>query len=134
MYFWCRPATAVCTLGGPGDRSGWRRLPSRKTKADVLKPVIALVGRPNVGKSTLFNRLTSSRDAIVADFAGLTRDRHYGKAEWRSRVTPGTASTMASRDSVSLLNNVDFPTLGRPNIATTFGIGCKSKRFRLTFN
>ena len=43
-----------------------------------MKPVIALVWRPNVGKSTLFNRLTKSRDAIVADFAGLTRDRHYG--------------------------------------------------------
>jgi GTP-binding protein len=43
-----------------------------------LKPVIALVGRANVGKSTLFNRMTKSRDAIVADFAGLTRDRHYG--------------------------------------------------------
>lgn len=44
-------------------------------------PVIALVGRPNVGKSTLFNRLTRTRDAIVADFAGLTRDRKYGEAE-----------------------------------------------------
>jgi GTPase len=47
-----------------------------------LKPVLALVGRPNVGKSTLFNRLTKSRDAIVADFAGLTRDRHYGNARF----------------------------------------------------
>jgi GTPase len=46
-----------------------------------VKPVIALVGRPNVGKSTLFNRMTRSRDAIVADFAGLTRDRHYGDAK-----------------------------------------------------
>ncbi len=45
-----------------------------------MKPVLALVGRPNVGKSTLFNRLTKTRDAIVADFAGLTRDRHYGNA------------------------------------------------------
>jgi len=45
-----------------------------------VKPVLAIIGRPNVGKSTLFNRLTKSRDAIVADFAGLTRDRHYGDA------------------------------------------------------
>lgn len=43
-----------------------------------MKPVIALVGRPNVGKSTLFNNLTRSRDALVADYAGLTRDRKYG--------------------------------------------------------
>lgn len=50
-----------------------------------MKPVLALVGRPNVGKSTLFNRLTQSRDAIVADYAGLTRDRHYGNARHGAR-------------------------------------------------
>lgn len=47
-----------------------------------MLPVIALVGRPNVGKSTLFNRITRSRDALVANYAGLTRDRKYGEAQW----------------------------------------------------
>ncbi|GLQ32055.1 ribosome biogenesis GTPase Der [Litoribrevibacter albus] len=50
-----------------------------------MDPVIALVGRPNVGKSTLFNRLTKSRDALVADFAGLTRDRKYGQGRLGDR-------------------------------------------------
>jgi len=51
-----------------------------------MKPVIAIVGRPNVGKSTLFNRLTSTRDALVADRPGLTRDRQYGIAHHESRT------------------------------------------------
>lgn len=50
-----------------------------------MVPVIALVGRPNVGKSTLFNRLTHTRDALVADFPGLTRDRKYGQAKYHDQ-------------------------------------------------
>ena len=50
-----------------------------------MLPVVALVGRPNVGKSTLFNRLTNTRDALVADYPGLTRDRKYGQATFEAR-------------------------------------------------
>jgi GTP-binding protein len=82
-------------------------------------PVIALVGRPNVGKSTLFNRLTKTQDALVADFPGLTRDRQYGQAQYNERTfivvdTGGigvddiAVDSLMSKQSAIALNEADI--------------------------
>ena len=70
-----------------------------------MLPVITLVGRPNVGKSTLFNRLTRSRDALVADFPGLTRDRQYGVGRIGPRpyVVVDTGGISGAADGVEAL-------------------------------
>ncbi|WP_410220258.1 ribosome biogenesis GTPase Der [Pedobacter sp.] len=67
-----------------------------------MSNIIAIVGRPNVGKSTLFNRLTESRKAIVDDFSGVTRDRHYGVAEWTDKkfTVIDTGGYVAGSDDV----------------------------------
>ena len=69
-----------------------------------MRPVIALVGRPNVGKSTLFNRLTRSRDALVANIPGLTRDRKYGggEIEGQSFIAIDTGGISGDEEGIDL--------------------------------
>jgi small GTP-binding protein len=102
-------------------------------------PVISLVGRPNVGKSTLFNRLSRSRQALVSDFEGLTRDRQYGEIlfddDSETYVTLIDTGGLTNQDNIidngiqlQVLNaleeskirltKVDLPTFGLPKTAT----------------
>jgi GTPase len=96
-----------------------------------VKPVVAIVGRPNVGKSTLFNRLTRSRDAIVHDVPGVTRDRHYGEGRAGSRAfiaidtggfeprTPGIFAEMARQAEQAMVeaDAIVFVVDGRSGLA-----------------
>jgi GTP-binding protein len=74
-----------------------------------MKPVVVIAGRPNVGKSTLFNRLTRSMDAIVDDRPGVTRDRHYGNAEWNElSFTVVDTGGFISGDPDDIIKQVHF--------------------------
>ncbi len=84
-----------------------------------MTPIIALVGRPNVGKSTLFNRLTKTRNALVADQPGLTRDRIYGTAQWDDRafIVIDTAGLSEVKDDFqTLLSTQSLQAVSESNV------------------
>jgi GTPase len=76
-----------------------------------MKPVVAIVGRPNAGKSTFFNRITRTKDALVDDFPGVTRDRHYGTCSWND-----VAFSVIDTGGFSTGNDDNFASLSRDQV------------------
>lgn len=93
-----------------------------------MVPVIALVGRPNVGKSTLFNILTNTRDALVADFPGLTRDRQYGTFQVNNSnaILVDTGGLLGDEGNLSELMNSQVETAISESDLILFLVDAKS--------
>ena len=113
-YFIRKEVKGIYVCGSSGECIYQSVEDRKKTLEAVMVPVVALVGRPNVGKSTLFNRLTRTRDALVADFPGLTRDRKYGRAEVEGRefICIDTGGIDGTEDGVETRMLLGFVGLG----------------------
>src|SRR2546427_11529125 len=90
-----------------------------------MLPTLVLVGRPNVGKSTLFNRLTRTRAALVADYPGLTRDRHYGRGRVGDQsflvVDTGGVEPLAKEGHLHQMGKPTRPAIARGDVVGFLG-------------